>query len=299
MDIASAAISGGMGLVSDIANQAFAQGNANKAVKNSKELTRYNKEQQIDLFNRTGYEAQVNQMENAGLNPALIYAKGGQGGSTNLATGDSIKPDTVPMRGMDIALQGAMMQAQIELAKSQANKNNVEAENAGGVNRELTIAQTKEALERANLPKAQIDEILTKMALNKANEIKTGAETEAIKTKTPLEADKLVSETKLNEERAIGQQIDNLWQGKLNRAQLNEVEARIVKMRADTRQKGEEININKERLKVETFAKELQAEYPTIGQITGKALNDLYDLFGVGDERDPNERRREVNPKQW
>ena len=37
-----------------------------------KELTEYNKEQQIDLFNRTGADAVVKQLDKAGLNRGLI-----------------------------------------------------------------------------------------------------------------------------------------------------------------------------------------------------------------------------------
>ena len=42
---------------------------------------------QMALFNSTGYGAQMEQMKNAGLNPALMYAKGGNPGQTNAQPG--------------------------------------------------------------------------------------------------------------------------------------------------------------------------------------------------------------------
>lgn len=109
-----------------------------------------NQQRNKDMWDYTNYENQLKHMEAAGLNPALMYGQGGGGGST--ASGgqqQGVSGGQAPTGGGEIGmgiqsvLQSQMMQAQIELAKSQANKNNVEAENAGGVVRENIAASTE------------------------------------------------------------------------------------------------------------------------------------------------------------
>ena len=42
----------------------------------------YNYQKQMEMWNNTNYPAQVQQLGKAGLNPALLYGKGGGGGAT-------------------------------------------------------------------------------------------------------------------------------------------------------------------------------------------------------------------------
>ena len=83
-DIGAAAITTGSNIISDIFNMGSAESNRRKQVKSQKELTKFNADQQLRLFEETGYGAQVRQMENAGLNPGLIYSQGGKGGDSSL-----------------------------------------------------------------------------------------------------------------------------------------------------------------------------------------------------------------------
>lgn len=105
-----------------------------------REMADYNYNNQLKMWDATNYKAQVEQMKKAGLNPALMYGEGGGGGATtNAAQGQGPSMASAPQGGGEIAMglergmQMQMMQAQIELAKSQANKNNVEATKTGGV----------------------------------------------------------------------------------------------------------------------------------------------------------------------
>lgn len=111
----------------------------------NKELGAYNQGLALDMWEKTNYAAQAEQMRKAGLNVGLMYKGAGQGGTTqggsagnSVTSGMAAAPQ--PGRGMEIAMQAQMMQAQIKLAESQANKNNVEAAKTAGVDTQLATA---------------------------------------------------------------------------------------------------------------------------------------------------------------
>lgn len=106
----------------------------------NKELADYGMGISKEMFEHTGYAAQRRQMEEAGLNPALMYGQAGAGGSTMAigagnASGSQAsdemaqKQAATQMQGM--ALQGAMIASQIEVNKAQANKLNADAALSG------------------------------------------------------------------------------------------------------------------------------------------------------------------------
>ena len=105
-----------------------------------------------EMFEHTGYATQRRQMEEAGLNPALMYGQAGAGGSTMAigagnASGSQAsdemaqKQAAIQMQGM--GLQGAMIASQIEVNKAQANKLNADAGLSG--------AQTKTEEEKRGI----------------------------------------------------------------------------------------------------------------------------------------------------
>lgn len=110
-------------------------------VAGAKSLALYNHNLQKSMWNYTNYENQVKHMKNAGLNVGLMYGSAGQSGQSSSATAG------IPQQGTNHALQGmAMMQqaqlnqANIDLMKSQANKNNVEAKKTAEIDTEVAGA---------------------------------------------------------------------------------------------------------------------------------------------------------------
>ena len=63
---------------------------------------------QMALFNSTGYGAQMEQMKNAGLNPALMYAKGGNPGQTNAQPGSVNANAAQPQQGLMSGLSNSI-----------------------------------------------------------------------------------------------------------------------------------------------------------------------------------------------
>ena len=52
--------------------------------KYNKEQADYSQQLALDMWNATNYESQVEHMKAAGLNPALLYSKGGAGVSSGV-----------------------------------------------------------------------------------------------------------------------------------------------------------------------------------------------------------------------
>lgn len=113
-----------------------------------KEMGRYNQGLALDMWNKTNYEAQRRHMEAAGLNVGLMYGTAGQGGSTQTPTGSVSGGSAEGQKGeigmgLQLGMQTAMQQAQIELTKAQTEKTNVEAEKIAGVDTRKTGQEIK------------------------------------------------------------------------------------------------------------------------------------------------------------
>jgi hypothetical protein len=76
-------------------------------------------------------KAQMGRLKDAGLNPNLIYGSG----SANTGVAGSIAPSKAAPYNIQnpIPLQSALLQSQIDLNNSNANKNNVQADSVGGL----------------------------------------------------------------------------------------------------------------------------------------------------------------------
>lgn len=114
-----------------------------------------------EMWEKTNYAAQIEQMKKAGLSPGLMYGQGGAGGGTvSGAQGQGTSQPTdrsieMKLKGQEMGLQLANLASQIKLNESQANKNNVEANKTEGVDTELAkasienlISQTKNEKDR-------------------------------------------------------------------------------------------------------------------------------------------------------
>lgn len=119
----------------------------------SKELTDYNMMKQLEMWEKTNYAAQKEQMKKAGLNPGLMYGMGGGGGTTaNVATGNASGGTAAGHSGeiqamMGMGLQRELLEAQKEVMQSQAALNNAQAAKTAGVDTAKTQAETDNLLQ--------------------------------------------------------------------------------------------------------------------------------------------------------
>lgn len=129
----------------------------------NKEQAKYSQGLAMEYWDYTNWENQVDHLRKAGLNPALMYAKGGTGGQTGggQAQGVGLSPsnqEAVKAQQIGMALQLAQLKSQIEVNESVAKKNTAEAEKTAGVDTEaakmgikLSEAQVLSERERKNV----------------------------------------------------------------------------------------------------------------------------------------------------
>ena len=129
----------------------------------NKEQAKYSQGLAMEYWDYTNWENQVDHLKKAGLNPALMYAKGGAGGQTGggQAQGVGLSPsnqEAVKAQRIGMALQLAQLKSQIEVNESVAKKNTAEAEKTAGVDTEaakmgikLSEAQVLSERERKNV----------------------------------------------------------------------------------------------------------------------------------------------------
>lgn len=166
LDIGTAAAAGVANNVMDIA---FSKIKQKQQLEGQKKALAQQNEAQMDMWRRTNYSAQMEELEKAGLNPALLYGMSGGGGATTGA--GSAMPSPQGAQGMDIA--GAA-----QLALLNAQKENIEADTANkkantaktaGVDTQLATANIGLALEATNKAKAETKVQESVEALNKIN----------------------------------------------------------------------------------------------------------------------------------
>lgn len=129
----------------------------------NKEQAKYSQGLAMEYWDYTNWENQVDHLKKAGMNPALMYAKGGAGGQTGggQAQGVGLSPsnqEAVKAQQIGMALQLAQLKSQIEVNESVAKKNTAEAEKTAGVDTEaakmgikLSEAQVLSERERKNV----------------------------------------------------------------------------------------------------------------------------------------------------
>jgi len=192
------------------------------------------------MWQETGYEAQMKQLKEAGLNPALMYKGTGAGGMTVGTQGGHIGGAAAPQGGMEI-MNATMMAAQIELMKAQTAKTQVETTKTAGVDTELGKTQISSLLQG-------ISESKTKQALTEVEtSIASIRETVAGATQNMeiaqimyaleiLQNDKTISnetkQAKINQikSESIGAALDNIQK-----------RAQTANIRQDTKLKWQEI----------------------------------------------------------
>lgn len=113
-----------------------------------------NYQRQLRMWKDTNFSAQVEQLKMAGLNPSLLYSKGGPGGVLGNATG-SVHSAAAPVGGMEIMNMMAT-RANIDLIRAQTEKTKAEAD-AIPTTVEKTKAETASLTQGIKNQRAQVE----------------------------------------------------------------------------------------------------------------------------------------------
>lgn len=230
MQTASQAIGAGMGLVlgRHEDRRQISQQNRLTGIQMAAErqMTDYNMAKQLEMWEKTNYKAQIEQMKKAGLSPGLIYGMSGAGGGTtdintgNVTGGQAAGSSGQALAGAGMGIQMGMAAAQQELMKAQAENLNADTENKRGIERTESGARTQNLLQ--NVKTGQATETLTKLQ----------SENQEL-------ANKLQNATLEDQKELLKQQIE-----KIDR----EIDILITQGQLDRQQKEDKVNILKSQL---------------------------------------------------
>lgn len=116
-------------------------------MRGQKEMTEFNNQQALKMWEDTNYSAQVEQLRKAGLNTGLMYKSAGTGGTSQVTPG-SVTGGQAPgmageaMMAAQFGLQTQMAKAQIENVKADTKLKETEATKKGGADTENVQAET-------------------------------------------------------------------------------------------------------------------------------------------------------------
>lgn len=277
-------------------------------VKSQKELADYQQKLQMDMWNQTNYGAQVKHLKEAGLNPALLYGKGGGGGTTiggGMSTGVSGGSAEAPS-ATNKAFEGmSMIPAQIEMMKAQTENIKADTANKQGVEPALKEAQTASLIQGIENAKqqqmltqvqerlAKLDEALKGQSMNNLlhrleyETKKAGSEMEIALNEAYISNETKESKIKIFTEEAIGAGLKNILtqaQTEKEYSGIDVNEAQIKKMAADIAQAWEGLEQGDTRNAIEKFKAEMAANNPSIMNVAGRQLDDwistLWNIVG-------------------
>lgn len=153
MTAANQAVGGAMGLalggINDTRQLKQNEKLLQQQINANQQMSLYSNMMQKDMWDYTNYENQVKHMKKAGINPALLYGKGGAGGAVTGSGGMAVGSQSAPsgggeaVAGMGMALQTQQSMASIELMKAQAAKEKAEADRISGYGKDNTMANTE------------------------------------------------------------------------------------------------------------------------------------------------------------
>ena len=208
----------------------------------NKDMYNFQMNKQLEFWNKTNYSAQVEQLRKAGLNPALLYGKGGgMGASTGSASAGNMQShagtDTDRMQ-LAVQRQGQVMQMSL-LSSQKANIDadtklkEADAAKTAGVDTENVRSQT--GVNEANIK--SIEENTRNTSLRSEGQEVTN---ELLKLQKLYEEgtldDRILNASLQNNQlesniRKIGEEIP--WIGKIAQAQVNNFKASTRKSNAE------------------------------------------------------------------
>lgn len=218
-----------------------------------KEMMDFQQQKQLEMWEKTGYSAQMKQMKDAGLNPGLMYGMGGGGGQSIGAGVPAISGGTAQhvntgALGMQAGSQLALLAAQTRALNTQADKNAAEATKTAGTDTTESQTRTDSLLQGIDNAKQQHEiqklEITLKNIENFEKQASQEDRLDYIEYQTKIAARQLTLAT--NEANLSTETLEN----KIKTVALDTIGAalRNAKTQTDTRKSETEIEVNKEQL---------------------------------------------------
>lgn len=241
----------------------------------NKEQASYTAGLQKEMWDYTNFENQVKHAQEAGLNPGLLYGKGGAGGQTGSANAGAVSggqaPSSAATRQNEMGM--GMMIAQMGNLVAQTEKTKAETENikAGTEKTGIDTATGKLNLDTATKTQDSTITTIRENAYKAISDAAIAAQNQAITEET---RDAQIAKIKTE---AIGALIEN----KVKESGLNLNEARIKEIAANIEQRWKEQDISVENNKRMTEAMLWGAGIHAAGNLVG-------DIVGIAGKTVPN-----------
>ena len=212
-----------------------------------KDLTDYNQEKAYQMWQKTNYGAQVEELKKAGLNAGLLYGMGGAGGATANVTAGSVTGGQAPQGGreiqdlMQIGLQSELLKAQIDNIKADTANKEEDTKNKPKIGANLE-ANTKSILQGIFNQKAA--EELTKWQAS-LEQVKTQLANATFEEQTQLVQTQLQQFKQMLRSATVRANVDE----KTEDTMIENATAELVKTRVEAALLRSEINVNAQEVK--------------------------------------------------
>lgn len=253
-----------------------------------------NKKYALEMWEATGYGAQVDQMKRAGINPALLYGMSGGGGQTaNVPAAATTQGNagtaqaTRGSEGMGLMIgqlglleaQRKNIEADTKLKETQAGESGVRTDIG-----HLELQFKKDSYEdNLDIIRAQFSN-LQEDANRKNRENRVGDKTETDQVaKIQQEAIEAYLKNYL-----IGAQTANTEAStEETKQRIKQSEAEINKWAIEIQQKWKELDLKGKEMLIRQYEAELKGKYPGLMNVIGGAVNDVVEGVNevVGGER--------------
>jgi len=278
-----AIIGAGLTMANSQLNNNQSNANANKNLNRQKNLSNHLHNLSMKYWNETNYGAQMEHLKNAGLNPALMYAQGGSGGSTATFNSSVDQGQShYNMQGIQTGLQIEAQKAQIDNIKADTAAKEADANKKGVEIKSLTQGiENQKTINELN----KVQTKLLEVGLKKENETYQSYldRFEAETNKAIGEAEIALSQAHVdtntrNEKIEIlkNEAINSSLQGKLTNAQIvklnaevNKIAHEILKIDHDKKIDWAKIDNDKQRVIIEAVNTKIKEEYPSVQNVIG------------------------------
>lgn len=252
-----------------------------------KEMTAYNMKKQLEMWEATGYGAQVDQMKRAGINPALLYGMGSGGGQTAQVAQGNVGSQSAqtPQRSGGSEGMGLMIG---QMGLLQAQKENIEADTAN------KKAQTSNTDSQTDLHKLELQ--FKKDSYEDNLDIIRATFSNLQEDANRKNRENVIGD-KTQQEQILRAALEN----ELIRAQTGATDQQVQQSKAQIQKWAQEISqqwLNLDRqereLQLKAWEAEVKANMPGISQAIGKVISDA---MGVMEQIIGNKVKRYEAPE--
>lgn len=277
-------------------------------VAGNKELMDLGHKQQMQMWEDTNYAAQREQLRKAGLNPAMIYGGGGEGGTTGAGAVGSASAGTaegeVSRKMADTQQQAMGLQlrkekAEIKVMEAQAENLKAEAKKKGGVDTEKTEweitnlqeanrkmseeieavrqeTKNKQVVRASYLLENSLKEMQNKIVAETMEQSIWSIKNNALKA--GVELDNLLTdrEIKNSTKEAIIETVKTNAKHAIAQMLLTEAKTELTEEQAWA--VGETIIQTNRKLGIDEQNTHLKEKFPSVGNVSGRILNGILEL---------------------